>query len=252
MDAHLAKIHVARKLNWPDALNARDLGGLPAQGGAGQTRRGVFIRTDSPHKFGPDTIRMVMDSGARMVIDLRLPAEVERNPNPLAGVDGIRYLHEPLLDPEDVETWEKENSMREDWNRAAFIHKQNRVAQILAAMANADGAVVFHCHVGKDRTGIIAASLLAIAGVDAALIAEDYALSDVYLAELYEQIIAKYAGDPEKQAWLRAIMACKPEAMSGALAYLEREHGGMLGYLRAGGLQDENIRRIRQKFVEMR
>lgn len=251
-DSYLPNIHRARRLNWPDALNARDLGGLPTLGGAAHTRRGVFIRSDSPHKFGADSIRMMREYGVTTVIDLRLPAELERHPNPLAGVDGIRYAHEPLLNQEDIETWERENSMREDWNRAAFIHKQKRIAHILRVVADADGAVVFHCHAGKDRTGIIAASLLAIAGVDEALIAEDYALSDVYLAGLYEQIIAKYEGEPEKQARLRAIMACTPQAMAQALAYVKREHGGVLRYAIEGGLEDESIQRIHQKFTQMR
>ncbi|MBK8023774.1 MAG: tyrosine-protein phosphatase [Chloroflexi bacterium] len=51
------------------------------------------------------------------------------------------------------------------------------------ALLEADAfPVLVHCAVGKDRTGVIIALLLDLAGVTDALIAEDYALSMVYLA----------------------------------------------------------------------
>src|SRR5438132_7958171 len=39
------------------------------------------------------------------------------------------------------------------------------------------GGVLVHCHVGRDRTGMVCALALSVAGVPAAAIAEDYALS---------------------------------------------------------------------------
>lgn len=233
-------------------LNARDLGGLPAQNGLAHTRRGVFIRSDSPHRLTPEGAQAALAYGVRMVVDLRLPAEREKLPNPLAGVDGIRYVPASLLEQRDIETWEVDNPMRADWNREALNRKQKRLAEIVGMMAAADGAVLFHCHAGKDRTGLVSAMLLGLAGVPAELIAQDYALSDVHLAGLYEQIIAKYAHDPAKQAQLRAGMACKPEDMSLALAHLTQTHGDVESYLRRGGLEDESARRIRARFIQMR
>jgi protein-tyrosine phosphatase len=48
-----------------------------------------------------------------------------------------------------------------------------------------DGAVVMYCHAGKERTGIAAALLLELAGVDRATIGREHALSDEHLAPLY-------------------------------------------------------------------
>ena len=47
---------------------------------------------------------------------------------------------------------------------AMFADGQN-MARILTHIAAAEGAVVFHCLAGKDRTGIVAATLLTLAGV---------------------------------------------------------------------------------------
>jgi protein-tyrosine phosphatase len=48
----------------------------------------------------------------------------------------------------------------------------------MRTIAECDHAVVFHCAVGKDRTGIVAAMLLASLGVPDETIVNDYGLSD--------------------------------------------------------------------------
>ena len=45
-----------------------------------------------------------------------------------------------------------------------------------------EGGVLVHCHAGKDRTGLVVALLLAVAGVAPEVIAADYALSEPNLA----------------------------------------------------------------------
>lgn len=55
-----------------------------------------------------------------------------------------------------------------------------------------------HCHAGKERTGVVAALLLALAGVPDEVIAEDYVASDRYLASLYAEWAARQ-DDPEER-----------------------------------------------------
>jgi protein-tyrosine phosphatase len=49
------------------------------------------------------------------------------------------------------------------------------------ANATKEGPVLFYCHQGRDRTGIIAAFLLLLAGVDKQVVANDYAISNMYI-----------------------------------------------------------------------
>ena len=56
---------------------------------------------------------------------------------------------------------------------------RDNVAAAVRAVARApEGGVVIHCVGGKDRTGLLAAFLLHLAGVDDETIAADYALSE--------------------------------------------------------------------------
>lgn len=250
MKYHLDEIHASRKLDLPGGMNARDLGGLPAAQGS-RTQRGYCIRSDSPHNFSPETIQKLLAYGVTTVIDLRFAAELEQTPNPLANVPGLRFIHLPLLDQNDADTWDKQNPSRMAWNRAAFDHTPKRIVAVLRHIADSEGGVMFHCHAGKDRTGIIAAILLSIAGVDEAVIAQDYALSDVYLAALYDKILAKYTNEPQRQAEVWNMMHCDPHAMSAALAHVRNDFGGARAYLRQHGLEDESFEKIRSRLIKL-
>ena len=66
--------------------------------------------------------------------------------------------------------------------RLVYLHflerARHRFVAAVAAIGDApDGVVVVHCHGGKDRTGIVVALLLRLAGVPIDEIAADYALS---------------------------------------------------------------------------
>ena len=64
--------------------------------------------------------------------------------------------------------------------------RQPQIGRILATLAEPDARpAIYHCAGGKDRTGVISALLLGIAGVPDEVIAEDYALSARYLMDRY-------------------------------------------------------------------
>ncbi|MDO5285502.1 MAG: tyrosine-protein phosphatase [Actinomycetia bacterium] len=54
----------------------------------------------------------------------------------------------------------------------------------LTRIAQAHPGILVHCSAGRDRTGLVCALLLAIAGVTAELIAEDYATSVRVMAQV--------------------------------------------------------------------
>ena len=64
------------------------------------------------------------------------------------------------------------------WSYVDFLERyRDRFGRAIAAVAEADGTVVVHCIGGKDRTGLIVALLLRLAGVGLETIGADYALS---------------------------------------------------------------------------
>jgi len=101
---------------------------------------------------------------------------------------------------------------------------------------------------GKDRTGLIAALLLSVAGVERPAIAEDYALSGENLRPLLDMWI-ETAGDDDERALRTRIGAAPAEAMLGVLDTLEVQYGGTEEYLRAAGVTDDQLGRVRARLV---
>jgi protein tyrosine/serine phosphatase len=111
--------------------------------------------------------------------------------------------------------------------------------------------VVIHCVGGKDRTGLLAAFLLHLAGVNDETIAADYALSEERLLPRHEAWFAAATSEEELER-LKKISQTPAASMTGVFAELERRHGSVEGYLRHVGLADEELERIRARLRSRR
>jgi protein-tyrosine phosphatase len=93
---------------------------------------------------------------------------------------------------------------------------------------------------GKDRTGLLTAFLLHLAGVDSEEIAADYALSEERLRPRHEAWIAEAETEAERER-LRRVTQSPAASMVGVFATLEERYGSVEDYLRAAGLTDEDL-----------
>jgi protein-tyrosine phosphatase len=177
-----------RDLAWDGCLNVRELGGLPTRDGV-ETRRGAIVRADSVRQLSEDGWQSLVDHGIRTVVDLR--GHDERAEDPPAEVP-VEVVHVPFFESTEAE-WEECRAELDAAVAAApdaptatrdvylvFLERfRSNVAAAVRAVAHApDGGVLVHCAGGKDRTGLLAAFLLHVAGVDDDEIAADYALSE--------------------------------------------------------------------------
>jgi protein-tyrosine phosphatase len=247
-----------RRLDWPDCRNTRDLGGLPSRGGV--TRRGVLIRSDNVASLTAAGRKAMIDYGITTVIDLR--AESERigspgspfsnfqtgspvvSPDTEADGSGPAYLHLALVADEAVPFLNEAPTMPDRY-RLMLDRCQPGLGAIFNAIAQADGPVLFHCFAGKDRTGLVAAMMLSLAGVDAEAIGADYAETDAQLATRYTEWLAK--ATPERVEEMRDELRCPPEWMLGTLEYAEKTWGGLEAYLEAAGVAPADIDRLTEK-----
>jgi len=117
-----------------------------------------------------------------------------------------------------------------------------------AAIADAEGCVLFHCAGGKDRTGMLAALILRLAGAEVDDVARDYSLSADFLKAGRSRWIDE-APDEEERAQRRFMQQTPPEAMARTLRDLEARHGDVAGYLRAAGLDDVRIERLKERLA---
>lgn len=246
----------SRDLVWNGCLNVRDLGGLPT-GEGGETRRGAVVRADSVRQLSDEGWRALVDHGVRLVVDLR--GDHEREEDPPAELP-VEVLHVPFMEASEAE-WEEIAEELEAAAAAApdvatatrdayliFLARfKDNVAASLRAVAQAPaGGVVIHCVGGKDRTGLLTAFLLHLAGVDEKTIAEDYALSEDRLRERHEAWFEAAESEEELER-LRRIAQTPPESMLGVFAELRRRYGGVEQYLREAGVSDEELELVRAR-----
>jgi protein-tyrosine phosphatase len=242
-----------RTLAWEGCLNVRDLGGHPTSDG-GETRFGAFVRADSIRLLSDEGWRALLDYGVRTVIDLRTDAE--RADDPPADVP-VDVLHIDLIEPDEDVSRAADLASRSAPDDATstrdvyliFLERYRaNFARVAAEAANApaDGAVVLHCVGGKDRTGLVSALLLRLAGVPEEEVAADYALSEERLRPRHERWLASAETEAERER-MRRISVTPPAAMAGVLRELDRRYGGVDGYLLAGGASEEDLAAVRRR-----
>jgi protein-tyrosine phosphatase len=244
----------SRDLAWPSCFNARDLGGYETRGGRRSRWRAVLRADNLCHLTGPGQAALVRD-GVRTVVDLLSQSEHDYEPphpfraNAAAGVVP-RYVNVPLVDEDDEETTQLVDRApsREVSYRLMLDRCRGQVAAIVRAIAVAEpGAVLFHCHAGLDRTGLIAALLLGVVGVPAATIAADYALSEERLGA-FHQHYRRLIADPVARARFRRLTA-PPALMASVLADLDARYGGAEPYLISAGLSTADLDLLRARLL---
>jgi protein-tyrosine phosphatase len=242
---------MTRDLVWDGCLNVRDLGGLPTEDG-GVTRFGSVVRADNVRKLSEDGWKALTEYGVTTIVDLRLAEELAEDPSRELDLD---VLHIPVFDSDpafwaalDARLARLDASAHKREAYLATLHRcRHRFGAAFAAVANARaGIVVVHCAGGKDRTGLVSALLLRNAGVGVDDIATDYALAEERLAELRDAYVAAATDDADRELRLR-LSAAPAAAMRGVLEELDRRYGGVGGYLREAGVDDEMLARGRAR-----
>lgn len=178
-------------------------------------RAGALLRSDSHERLTIETVHALRSGAVSRVVDLRWAWECAANPSPFAG-DGI-YRHAPMLN--DVLPY----APPPDSYAPMLDHNRPRIGQAFRAVAEAPaGGVLVHCQAGRDRTGVLVALLLTVAGVAAQDVADDYAVTD----------------------------ACTAQTMLNTLAHLDQRHGGIAAYLMAAGVEPGLVAAVRSRLLE--
>ncbi|HEY6739228.1 MAG TPA: tyrosine-protein phosphatase [Actinopolymorphaceae bacterium] len=227
-------------LEWPECRNARDVGGTPTLDGR-RVRRGALIRSDGHERLRADGVAAVRAYGVTRIIDLRRVEECATMPSPFANDPCYRHIS---VHPESTPA-----PTLDGIYCAMLDRRPDLFAQAVGAIADAPpGGVVVHCVAGKDRTGLVVAFALHLAGAGLEAIAADYALTDERLQQTYAEYLA--AADPSDHARLRGLYRTPPEAMYAVFDHLASTYGGVDGYLERGGLTTSQVAALRARLLE--
>lgn len=196
-----------RSVGWDGFYNARDLGGLPTRDG-GETLPGAFWRTADLRFATADGLEAARAAGVRTVVDLRNAFETRPVPSseweeranahrvpPTREAelpDDMFAVRVPLDNTEDRAFWDRMREERRLGNprffRPVIEEQPKRVVAVLRAISQAPGGVVFHCAVGRDRTGLVSFALLTLADVEPEAIADDYSQSADELSPFFDRL----------------------------------------------------------------
>ncbi|MGC4879954.1 tyrosine-protein phosphatase [Micromonospora sp. DT43] len=229
--------------------NFRDLGGYRTDDGR-SVRWGLLYRSDSLGKLSGADLDRFQALGVRTVIDLRYPWEIAARGR-APEIDGLAWHnlsieHRPydqaVIDPA-VDPW------RHLADRYAEVAEDGvaELREALDVIAAADAPLVFHCASGKDRTGLLAALLLALLGVDEEQIAADFALTELATARL----VADWQALNPDRALVWPGYGRAPEAIiRHVLADLSAAYGSVVGYAADRlGVDDALTARLRERLL---
>ncbi|GAA3203585.1 tyrosine-protein phosphatase [Dactylosporangium siamense] len=224
-------------------INFRDLGGLPAAGGA--IRPGRLFRSDSlAYATESDAAHLVKDLRLATVIDLRGEHEVTqlgRGPLAAAAVD---YVSAPITDVSGATDLVGHYI-------AMLAEKGDVLAGAVRLLTRpATLPAVFHCEAGCDRTGVLAAVVLSLLGVPDEVIAADYAATAAAMPRIHERVavVVDRLGLPPRPA---SVLDWIPQAamMLETLELAKDRWGSIQDWAHVHGLKDDDLSALRAALV---
>lgn len=245
------------------AVNVRDLGDLPTEDGQ-KTARARLLRADNLQELSAaDVTKLVRDIGVSTVVDLRSSNELAaEGPAPLDAVPGVRHAHHPVLPEVGASTDVIADALlaRDRQDKSRYPHdpvcghylgyledRPDQVVGALRSIAHAEDAALVHCAAGKDRTGVVVALALTVAGVPAQAVVADYAAT----GERTEAIMARlrrsrlYSRDINSKP--ADLHRPRPGTMTAFLEQMDARYGGVVPWLTDHGFSADDLHVLRVK-----
>jgi protein-tyrosine phosphatase len=241
------------------AGNLRDLGGYRTREGRTVAWRRLFRSGELRHRTKEEVARLRQETGLASVLDLRGDMEIREERVRLLSEGGIRYHNVPLIaggrgpgSDDEADLFARFNSMGEFYlflmGHGEFGKRLVTALEIIADSEN--HPVLFHCTVGKDRTGILAAAVLSILGVEDEDIINDYNLTTPHMVGF----IQRMKGIPEAASMLENLPAffweASRESMEMVLSEIRRTYGSVRGYLETHGTDSMLFDRLEHALLD--
>ncbi|TKA74003.1 hypothetical protein B0A55_07743 [Friedmanniomyces simplex] len=244
--------------------------------GQGHVGPGLIYRSADPTRGTSAGLeKMSKDLGIRTIFDLRSKPEIERLGKEWEGAAvqdpdvfqeyGITRQWVPVFAEQDYGP-EQVGLRYKEYTRAGSEGFVKAYQDILQAGKDAYGTVfrhlaqekptpcLVHCTAGKDRTGVLVALLFMHAGAPADEIADEYALTDLGLAEKKPEFIERLLLNPAlggNREGVENMVSSKRENMLATLEMIKREFGTAEQYMRGQcGLSEKEVQRIRKNVMD--
>ncbi|MFJ9866146.1 tyrosine-protein phosphatase [Streptomyces sp. NPDC101165] len=194
-----------------------------------------MYRSESLAKIRPEGVTALAGLRLGSVIDLRTLTEVQAD-----GTDRLPAGVTPVPQPVD------------DTSLFAFIANRAALGAAVRTVANSTKPVLFHCSAGKDRTGVVADTILRAVGVPASTAEIDYLLSNQLRAAsdqaLRDQL--KAAGYMQNPDLLIPLQEVRSDYLAAFRDQAVHDYGSFGAFLINGlGLDGSTLTRLRGRLV---
>ena len=239
-----------RRIVLEGAVNFRDQGGYPTENGRFVRWRRLF-RSDSLHDLTESDVQTITGTlGLTTIVDLRSINSVLEDGRGLLALSGIAYHNYPFLERRGIEP---PTSGSDPGERLTAIYQWillnagTLMAQAFNALAqDVNQPALFHCNAGKDRTGVLGATLLSVLGVSREDVVADFLMTN----EVIDGILARIKKMPGFQDSTRDGIMAPQSAIEKFLDVMQREFGGSESYLLRHGVQQETINVFKESMLE--
>ena len=241
-----------RQIRLQGAFNVRDLGGYGRADGT-TTRWRSVLRADGLQGLTGADVALLLDLGLVTVVDLRSNVELERDPSAFARHASVDYRHVPLFD--SLAPVDQMFASTAGFGLAArYASAADICGPALATVARTvaeagEGVVLFNCTAGKDRTGIVAAMLLSLAGVADDEIVADYALTATIAAPLMDRLRQAALRRGLSETAAATLLGSEPDTMRAFLGHVAGRHGGFAAYLADAGVSAGHLDRLTRRLA---
>lgn len=261
----VTRIAAERALPLEQGSNFRDIGGYVTKDGK-VVRWGKVFRAGAQPLLTPADLTLVDQLRIGTVVDLRSIEEREINPDSIddrAGAlfvsndYGMKALMGPMRARKGEHIYEGMEVLLAPQYRSLYRR--------IIAQGSGDGAVLYHCSAGQDRTGVATALLYDMLGVDRETILRDYHLSTTLRRPFWEMpkvdpadypnnpIVAHYArsyGDKDAKAE-PLYTPGGASHLAQFFSYLDHTYGSSEGYMkRVLGFSDGDIASLRRVMLQ--
>lgn len=234
-------------LNWvrlpiDNIENCRELGGYYTKYDQ-QTKWRSFIRSSNMSHLDKEDMAFLKDYGVKTVIDLRSEDEIAMHQNPLSNEEFCQYFNIPFTTNHFTHHAHTQNDISVGDFYIDLLEQEDTIKAIFDTIAQADeGCIVFHCVLGKDRTGVLAMLLLGLAGVDKKDIISNYEtsysnLESLHGREMLYDIIPKSFLYSDRNYILRAY------------EFIIKNYQSFEQYLIEKGVERDTIERVKYRLV---
>ncbi len=245
-------------------VNFRDIGGIKTEDGRVIAKRRLLRSGELVGLCGRDKVEL-MRHGLKTVVDFRTSAEVAENPD--ETISGVKVLRIDLMDA--MAEYAPGTGTEKRVADVAGVHQfmkgvyeqmlldktaQAKMAWFLrVARGRREGALLFHCFAGKDRTGIAAAILLTLLNVGKEAIRADYLVTNEMRREanreMWEQGAA--AGVPESElVVLNEFLLVHDFYLDHMYKVAEERNGSLLEFIKANmRVTDGDIEELQENYL---